>query len=99
MDGENTIDNVNSSNVNDTFTLKVIAKDISGNTTSKTVIVDMTAAKKNAVNINVNGYKNTVNEQYATNGNKISAYISINEELRIKKEMLKRMNKSITLHY
>ncbi len=65
-------------------TYTITAEDKIGNTSTKTVIVDMTPAKKNAVNINVNGYKNTVNEQYATNGNKISAYISINEELKQK---------------
>ena len=63
-------------------TYTIVATDKIGNTTSKTVIVDMTAAKKNAVNINVKGYQNSVNEQYATNGNKVSAYISINEELK-----------------
>ena len=38
--------------------------------------------KKNAVNANVNGYKNEVKEQYATNGNTVTAYISVNEELK-----------------
>lgn len=60
----------------------VTAIDKLGNETTKTFTIDKTAAKKNAVNANVNGYKNEVKEQYATNGNTVTAYISINEELK-----------------
>ena len=60
----------------------VVAIDKLGNETTKTFTIDKTAAKKNAVNANVNGYKNEVKEQYATNGNTVTAYISINEELK-----------------
>lgn len=60
----------------------VVATDKAGNTYSETFTIDRTAAKKNAVNANVNGYKNEVKEQYATNGNTVTAYISVNEELK-----------------
>lgn len=60
----------------------VTAKDKLGNTTTKTFMIDKTEAKKNAVNANVNGYDNKVNEQYATNGKKVTAYITLTEELR-----------------
>ncbi len=52
------------------------------NESSVTFTIDKTAAKKNAVNANVNGYKNEVKTQYAINGKTITAYISINEELK-----------------
>lgn len=60
----------------------VVATDKAGNTYTETFTIDKTAAKKNAVNANVNGYKNEVKEQYATNGNTVTAYISVNEELK-----------------
>ena len=60
----------------------VVAVDKAGNKTTKTFVIDKTAAKKNAVNANVNGYKNEAKEQYATNGNTVTAYISVNEELK-----------------
>ena len=60
----------------------VTAIDKLGNATTKKFTIDKTAAKKHAVNANVNGYKNEVKEQYATNGNTVTAYISINEELK-----------------
>ncbi len=63
-------------------TYTITAEDKIGNSTTKTVIMDQTPAKANAVNINVIGYKNDVNEQYATNNKKVSAYISISEELK-----------------
>ena len=61
---------------------KVILTDEAFNETEITFTIDKTAAKKNAVNANVQGYKNEVKAQYATNGNKVVAYISINEELK-----------------
>ena len=51
------------------------------NETIITFTIDKTAAKYHAVNANVNGYKNNVKTQYAKNGNTITAYISMNEEL------------------
>ena len=63
-------------------TYVVTLTDEAFNETTVTFTIDKTAAKKNAVNANVNGYKNEVKEQYATNGNKVTAYISINEELK-----------------
>ena len=60
----------------------VVATDKAGNTYTETFTIDKTAAKKNAVNANVNGYKHEVKEQYATNGNTVTAYISVNEELK-----------------
>ena len=63
-------------------TWTVVATDKAGNTRTETFTIDKTAAKKNAVNANVNGYKNEVKEQYATNGNTVTAYISVNEELK-----------------
>ena len=61
---------------------EVLLIDEAFNETPITFTIDKTIAKKNAVNANVNGYKNEVKEQYATNGNKVTAYISINEELK-----------------
>ena len=61
---------------------KVLLTDEAFNETEITFTIDKTAAKKNAVNANVQGYKNEVKAQYATNGNKVVAYISINEELK-----------------
>ena len=63
-------------------TYEVTLTDEAFNETKVTFTIDKTAAKKNAVNANVNGYKNEVKEQYATNGNTVTAYISINEELK-----------------
>lgn len=60
----------------------VVAIDKLGNETTKTFTIDKTAAKKNAVNANVNGYKNDVKEQYAINGKTVTAYITVTEELK-----------------
>ena len=49
-----------------------------------TFTIDKKAAKKNAVNANVNGYDNKVQEQYAINGKKVTAYITLSEELKEK---------------
>lgn len=49
-----------------------------------TFTIDKKAAKKNAVNANVNGYDNKDKEQYAINGKKVTAYITLSEELKEK---------------
>ena len=49
-----------------------------------TFTIDKKAAKKNAVNANVNGYDNKEKEQYAINGKKVTAYITLSEELKEK---------------
>ena len=70
----------------DTFTEEgeyvVTLTDEAFNETIITFTIDKTAAKYHAVNANVNGYKNEVKTQYATNGNTVTAYISMNEELK-----------------
>lgn len=60
----------------------IVAIDKQGNRTTKTFTIDKTVPKKNAVNANVNGYDNKIKEQYAINGKTVTAYITVNEELK-----------------